>query len=133
MEKTLFNKDGLPIAYITDDYNRDIYLWDGQAVAYVFESEHIYGINGHHLGWFVREIVYNDVGEMLGFTIITCPVNVAKEPNKNKKRPRAEIKPRWKAPAFPHLTFKIAKQDLSDFLNHGQVLLIGECVIPEVP
>ena len=120
MEKTLFNKDGLPAVYITDDYNHDIYLWDGQAVAYVFEFEHIYGINGHHLGWLVREIVYNNIGERVGFTIITCPVNVAKEPNKSKKRPRAEIRPRWKAPAFPHLTFNIAKQDLSNFLKQGQ-------------
>ena len=122
MEKTLFNKDGLPTAYITDDCNQDIYLWNGQSVAYVFEFEHIYGINGHHLGWLVQDIVYNDVGERVGFTVSTCPVNVAKEPNKSKMLPRAEIRPRWKAPAFPHLTFKIAKQDLSDFLKHGQVV-----------
>ena len=120
MEKTLFNKDGLPAAYVTDDYNQDIYLWDGHAVAYVFEFEHIYGINGHHLGWFVQDIMYNDVGEMVGFTVSTCPVAVAKEPNKTKKYPRSEISPRWKAPAFPHLTYRIATMDLSDFLKQGQ-------------
>ena len=120
MEKTLFNKDGLPTAYITDDYNQDIYLWDGHIVAYVFEFDHIYGINGHHLGWFVQDIVYNDVGERVGFTVSTCPVIVAKEPNKTKKHPRAEMKPRWKATAFPHLTYRTAKMDLRDFLKQGQ-------------
>ena len=120
MEKTLFNKDGLPTAYITDDYNQDIYLWDGHIVAYVFEFDHIYGINGHHLGWFVQDIVYNDVGERVGFTVSTCPVIVAKEPNKTKKHSRAEMKPRWKAPAFPHLTYRTAKMDLRDFLKQGQ-------------
>ena len=120
MEKTLFNKDGLPTAYIIDDYHQDIYLLDGSAVAYVFEFEHIYGINGHHLGWFVQDIMYNDVGERIGFTVSTCPANVAKEPNKTKRRPRAEIKPRWKAPALPHLTCQFAKMDLSDFLKQGQ-------------
>jgi hypothetical protein len=122
VEKTLYNKNGLPTAYITDDYNQDIYLWDGHAVAYVFENEHVYGINGDHLGWFVQEIVFNNYGERVGFTSSTCPVNIAKEPHKTKKHPRAEIRPRWKAPAFPHVTFKMAKQDLSDFLNQGQAV-----------
>ena len=120
MEKTLFDRNGLPTAYITDDYNQDIYLWNGHAVAYIFENEHVYGINGTHLGWFVQEIIFNNYGEKVGFTSSTCPVNIAKEPNKTKKSPRTEIRPRWKAPAFPQLTFKIANQDLGDFLKHGQ-------------
>ena len=125
MEKTLFDRNGLPTAYITDDYNRDIYLWNGHAVAYVFENEHVYGVNGIHLGWFVQEIIFNNDGERVGFTSSTCPVNIAKEPNKTKKSPRAEIRPRWKAPSFPHLTFKIASQDLGDFLKCGQAAGIG--------
>ena len=120
MEKTLFDRNGLPTAYITDDYNQDIYLWNGHAVAYIFENGHVYGINGTHLGWFVQEIIFNNYGEKVGFTSSTCPVNIAKEPNKTKKSPRTEIRPRWKAPAFPQLTFKIANQDLGDFLKHGQ-------------
>jgi len=120
VEKTLFDKNGLPTAYITDDYSQDIYLWNGHAVAYIFENEHVYGVNGIHLGWFVQEIIFNNDGERVGFTSNTCPVNIAKEPNKTKKSPKAEIRPRWKAPAFPHLTFKIANQDLGDFLKYGQ-------------
>ena len=122
MEKTLFNRKGLPTAYITDDYNQNSYLWDGHAVAYIFENEHIYGVNGDHLGWFAQEIVFNNHGERVGFTSSTCPGKIAKEPNKTQKKPRAEIRPRSKAPAFPHLTFKIAKQDLTDFLKHGQTV-----------
>jgi hypothetical protein len=120
VEMTLYNKDGLPTAYITEDYHQDIYLWTGHPVAYIFENDHIYGINGTHLGWFVQDIVYNDAGERVGFTARTCPVNIAKEPNKTQKRPRAEIKPRWKAPAFPNLSHRIAKQNLSAFLKQGR-------------
>jgi hypothetical protein len=121
MEKTLFNENGIPTAYIANDYQQIIYLWDGNAVAYVFEDEHIYGTNGHHLGWFVQDIVYNAFGERIGFTVKTCPVGIAKEPPRAKKFPRDEMRPRWRAPAFPNLTHRIAKQDLRDFLEEGQV------------
>jgi hypothetical protein len=121
MEKTLFNENGIPIAYIANDYQQSIYLWDGNAVAYLFEDEHIYGTNGHHLGWFVQDIVYNAFGERIGFTAKTCPVGIAEEPPRAKKLPRDEMRPRWRAPAFPSLTHRIAKQDLRDFLEEGQV------------
>ena len=121
MEKTLFNENGIPIAYIANDYQQSIYLWDGNTVAYIFEDEHIYGTNGHHLGWFVQDIVYNAFGERIGFTAKTCPVGIAKEPPRAKKLPRDEMRPRWRASSFPSLTHRIAKQDLRDFLEEGQV------------
>ena len=121
MEKTLFNGNGIPKAYIATDYQQSIYLWEGNAVAYLYEGEHVYGINGHHLGWFVQDIVYDSFGERIGFTAKTCPVCIAKEPPRAKKLPRDEVRPRWSAPAFPILSYRIAKQDLSDFLREGQV------------
>ena len=121
MEKALYDKDGFPIAYITDDYHQSVYLWEGDPVAYVFENEHIYGTNGRHLGWFVQGIVYNQNGERIGFTATTCPVSIAKERPKAKKLPRDEFRPRWRSPAFPYLSCRYAAQDLRDFLKEGQV------------
>jgi len=36
------------VAYIADD-RETIYLWDGHAVAYLYEDK-VYGCNGKHLG-----------------------------------------------------------------------------------
>lgn len=122
MEKTLFNKKGDPVAYISDDYNETIYLWDGCPVAYLYDEEHVYGINGRHLGWWIEEIFYNNDGERVGFTSATCPVAIAKEPAKTQKQRIDEIRPRWTAPPLPKLSFNFASQDLVDFLLEGQVV-----------
>ncbi len=122
MERTLFNRKGDAVAYLTNDYYRTIYLPDGHPVAYLYEDRHIYGINGRHLGWFVNDIVFNHIGERIGFTAGTCPVAVAKEPVKEEKFEKDELRPRWQAPPFPNLTFDYASGDLEAFLRDGQVL-----------
>lgn len=120
-DKTLFDKDGNPVAYIADDYNKTVYLWDGSPVAYIYEGEHVYGINGRHLGWWLDEILYNVEGDRIAFTSGTCPVAIGKESQKNKKQRMEEIRPRWKAPPLPKLGFDFASQDLADFLREGQI------------
>lgn len=122
MEKTLFNKNGEVVAYISDDYHETIYLWEGKPVAYIYEDQHIYGINGRHLGWFIDEIIYNHDGERVGFTNNSCPVPVAKETVKTEKFPKDEIQSRWEAPPLPKPLFDYANEDLSDFLKEGQFL-----------
>ncbi|MGD9040856.1 MAG: hypothetical protein PVH82_14540 [Desulfobacteraceae bacterium] len=120
-DKTLFDKDGNPVAYIADDYSKTVYLWDGSPVAYIYEGEHVYGINGRHLGWWLDEILYNVEGDRIAFTSGTCPVAIGKESQKNKKQRMEEIRPRWKAPPLPKLGFDFASQDLADFLREGQI------------
>ena len=91
MERTLFDKNGEAVAYIMDDYHETIYLWDGSPVAYLYDEEHLYGINGRHLGRFINEVIYNALGERIGFTSNTCPVTVAKEQAKMESTPTAQI------------------------------------------
>ncbi|MGD2124620.1 MAG: hypothetical protein PVG99_00980 [Desulfobacteraceae bacterium] len=122
MEMILYNTKGDPLAYIASDYRDTIYLWDGHPVAYLYEEEHVYGINGRHLGWLKDEILYNNDGERVGFTFTTCPARIAKPPAKKKKAPLDEIRPRWKAPPWPKFGFKVAGQDLADLLKEGQVM-----------
>jgi hypothetical protein len=120
--KTLFNKRGDPVAYISDDYNETIYLTDGSPVAYLYNQDHVYGLNGHHLGWWIEGILYNHDGERIGFTSSTCPVSIGREPTKNQRQSMDEIRPRWKAPPFPKLSCSFADMDLENLLREGQVV-----------
>ena len=122
MEKTLYDNKGEPVAYVALDYHQAIYLWDGTAVAYLFEEDHVYGINGRHLGWFIDDIVYDQEGVRIGFTSSTCPAAVGKRGSKGKRSVLPELKPRWAAPPLPKLTFREAPQGLADILREGQVI-----------
>lgn len=121
MEKILYDKKGEPVAYIATDHRGAIYLWDGQPVAYLYEEDHLYGINGRHLGWFIDEIVYDQEGARIGFTSMSCPAAVGKRRPKGKRSVLPEMKPRWAAPPLPKLTFREAGRNLADFLNEGRV------------
>ena len=72
MEIDLYDKNGEPVAYIADDAEQSIYMWDGHAVCYIYEAK-IYGWKGQHIGWYVDEIIYDLNGERVGFTKRTCP------------------------------------------------------------
>ncbi|MBW1666757.1 MAG: hypothetical protein JRJ66_01660 [Deltaproteobacteria bacterium] len=121
METILYNKKGEPVAYLTSDFRETIYLWEGVPVGYMHEGEHVYGINGRHLGWFKDDIFYNNEGERIGFTFSTCPVSVAKRPAKGNKSFADEPRPRWSVPPSPNFGFKIAEGELSDLLKEGLV------------
>ncbi|MCF8061378.1 MAG: hypothetical protein K9M82_02580 [Deltaproteobacteria bacterium] len=119
MDRTLFDRKGRPAAYLRDDYHGSVYLWDGHAVAYIHEYVHVYGINGRHLGWLIDDVLYTNEGERIGFTSLTCPVPVGREPAKTERRSVDKIRPRWKAPATPKLGYRFAERDLAEFLAEG--------------
>ena len=120
--KTLFNKKGDPVAYISDDYSETIYLTDGSPVAYLYNQDHVYGLNGRHLGWWIEGILYNHDGERIGFISSTCPVPIGREPAKTQRQSMDEIRPRWEAPPLPKLSFSLADLDLKSLLREGQVV-----------
>ena len=122
MEKILYDKNGDAVAYFAMDYEGIIYLWDGLPVAYLYDAEHVYGINGRHLGWFKDDILFNHAGERIGFTFTTCPVSISKPPVKGKKMRRDEMRPRWQRPPLPKLSFGVASQNLADILKEGHVI-----------
>ncbi|MBW1766879.1 MAG: hypothetical protein JRJ65_07490 [Deltaproteobacteria bacterium] len=106
-------------------------MWSGFPVAYLYNEEHVYGINGRHLGWVINEVIYNVQGERIGFTSNTCPVIIAKEPGKAERRTMDEIRPRWSAPPLPKLSFNLGSQGLTGFLMKGQVVQFHEEVSTE--
>jgi hypothetical protein len=121
MEISLFNKNGDAVAYMADDYDRTIYLWEGQQVAYLLDDRYVFGTNGKHLGWFIDGVIFNSGGERIGFTAGACPVPPSKEPVKLKKRFKDEIKARWKQNPLPKLEYTLATEDFFTFLKNGQV------------
>lgn len=125
MDKTLFDKNGEAIAYISDDFDQTIYLFDGNPVAYLYEERHIYGINGRHLGWLINDIIFTDGGQRIGFTMVTCPAPLGKSPVKHEKIAKHQLRPRWQKPALPNMGFDLADQALMDFFSEGRVTPLG--------
>jgi hypothetical protein len=64
-EITLRSGSGDCAAYVSNDDDSTIYLWNGEPVAYL-ASQDIYGFNGKHLGWFIKGAVYDHDGDVVG-------------------------------------------------------------------
>lgn len=62
---TFYNKNGEPIAYLSDDIH--IYLFSGEPVAYL-SNDAIFNFDGKHLGWFENGWVFDLNGERVFFT-----------------------------------------------------------------
>lgn len=95
-EITLFDKKGDAIAYIADDNEMTIYMWDGTPVAYLVkkgDSENpktdkfsIYGFNGKHFGWLIKGIVRDHDGNATGFVKGAVNQSTKYEPYKSYKK-----------------------------------------------
>ena len=119
MEITIYNKKGIPCAYLATEDDHTIYLWNGQPVAYL-DNENIYGFNGKHLGWFKRRVMYDKNGLRIGFTTITCPSALQVKTKKSAKKTKT-VKTTKTAPT-KEPDFKLSKSEtnLSDFLQSGR-------------
>jgi hypothetical protein len=118
METSLFDRTGHATAYVADDGENSIYLWKGQAVAYV-DKETIYGWNGHHLGFFVDGILYDLRGRRVGFVREACPVVTKVERVKFVKKVKHVKHVRHVAHVRPVLSNGYSDEDLADFLQQG--------------
>jgi hypothetical protein len=65
-EISIFDSSGEATAYIDTNDEQNIYLWDGEPVAYL-DHDSIYGFNGKHLGWISDGILYDHDGHAVGF------------------------------------------------------------------
>lgn len=84
-EISLLDTHGNAVAYIADDGEASIYLWTGEAVAYLLQ-EKVYGWNGQHLGWFDSGIMRDLKGKQVGFIQSTCPATPKTEKTKRTKK-----------------------------------------------
>lgn len=84
-EVSLFDQKGNAVAYIADDGEGTIYLWNGEAVAYLVQ-EKVYGFNGQHLGWFDEGVMRDIKGAKVGFVKSKCPITPKTERTKYTKK-----------------------------------------------
>jgi hypothetical protein len=118
LEIALYDRSGKPIAYVVDEEGT-IYLWNGQAVAYL-SDDLVYGFNGKHLGWFIDEVMYDKQGSKIGFTDNTCPTVRLIEPIKSIKHIKS-IKNICYIPNIrPILSIGYSHNDLEEFLQNGK-------------
>jgi hypothetical protein len=117
MEISLYNQNGAPVAYIADD-NETIYLWNGQPVAYLY-GEKVYGYSGRHLGWFINGIIYDGVGEKIGFTSEKCPSMKGSAPLKAHKHMKQLKGTKEMAQMRPMLRASCSSADFKAFLEQG--------------
>ena len=116
MEFTIYDKNGTPQAYFTD--NGYIYLWNGKPVAHI-NGENIYNFNGKRLGWFEGSIIYNSQGLRIGFLKETCPTVTQVESVKSVKQVMPVKSVPQVAPVKPTFSPGISETGLSDFLEQG--------------
>ena len=120
METALFDKYGLPKAYI-DEETCVIYLWNGRTIAYI-EDEKVYGWKeGIHLGWFINGILYDLKGTRVGFISGKCPVTPHSEPLKPTKLTAYPKSPHHVPFSRVSLSEVTSKKHLEEFFIPGTV------------
>jgi hypothetical protein len=118
-EITLFDSSGNAVAYIdTADRDFTVYLWSGRPVAYIV-SNHIYGFNGRHLGWFQNGIIRDNNGYAVGATRESLSRSTRSEPSKRSKRSKPSQRSRQSAPSQPSFRNSWSGTDLEAFLSVG--------------
>jgi len=118
-EVALYNKDGKAIAYIdTVDKDRTIYLYSGEPVAIISETD-VYGFNGKHLGWYEKGIVRDHDGKRIGNTKKAATGYTQYEPYKSYKRQKPYISHQSYPPYKPYFSNSWSEGSFEGFLLQG--------------
>lgn len=121
-EVTLFSSTGLAQAYIADDEDNTLYLWDGKPVAYLTADEaggqHVYGFNGRHLGWLVDGVIRDHQGNKTCATASALGA-AGMEPTKIYKRYKPNKLGLQYAPLRPLFTDAFSAVTCKDLLAQG--------------
>lgn len=115
MEKTLFNRTGAPVAYITGESDQMIYSFSGSLHCFI-QQETIFTVNGKHIGWFKDEIIYDIKGRRVGYTQTTCPSMTFAEPAKQDKTEMDFCTERYIQNSKPEFCKSQSNLSLSEFL-----------------
>jgi hypothetical protein len=122
-EVSLFDREGVPKAYIAMSKEATIYLWSGEPVAYLDNSGSvlsIYGFNGKHLGWFADGIIRDHEGDAVGFMEGAVRQSTQHEPHKSYKEYSPYRDYKEYAPYYPSEKDEWSRTPLSIFLGFGQ-------------
>lgn len=123
-EISLFDSQGIPVAYIDLKDDSTIYTWDGYPTAYLSKDGndlHIYGFNGKHLGWYENGIIYTQKGRIVGFVKDAVMIFTQPEPYKPIRKFAPPRLYKDVVPFKPYYTQTFAKRSLSSFLQDGLI------------
>jgi len=121
MERTLYDCQGCPVAYIADDGQRTICLWDGHAVAYIDEQLNCYGWNGNYLGWVEDGVLFDANGKSVGHLKPIHAKHVFAEAGQRSKIVKHSKFAKSPASSRPARKEGNSSQALADFLKTGAV------------
>jgi hypothetical protein len=119
-EEPLLNARGSAQAYLAED--NIIYLYDGNAVAYIESANdnyHIYGFNGKHLGWLKSGTVYDNEGHLVGGLSSSSNLVAPIEPFKGMKRITPFKRMKEIAPTQPWFSSTSSSISLETLLKAG--------------
>ncbi len=129
-EITLFDKNGDAIAYIADDDDMTIYLWEGSPVAFLVKSGDaknpktdnfsIYGFNGKHLGWISEGIIRDHDGYTVGFIEGSINIRTSREPRKGRQERTPRQSRQEREPREPRFSNNWSETPLKYFLKEGR-------------
>jgi hypothetical protein len=94
-QESLFNSEGVAVAFIDYQDNLTIYLWDGTAVAFIKNDGCnfcVFGLNGNFIGWYNQGIIYDRQGYPMAVKRDVVMMQLQKEPEKMTKKPIPDIK-----------------------------------------
>lgn len=121
MKRTLYDALGHAIAYIAEDGERTICLWNGTPVAYIDDWLNCYGWNGTCLGWIEKGILHDTQGQAVGFMKSVHARVLRAEPS-HGPRPLKSRKAAKRPPCDrPEGRSGICPTPLEDFLRAGAV------------
>ncbi len=120
---SLYDSNGDAVAYIDNDEDPTIFMWDGTPVAFIEidgSDFSIFGFNGRFLGWYADAVIYDKkgyaVGARYGAAGITCKVERIKGIQKATPiRPVTSI-----TPIQPILKRTWSNTPLTEFLYNGK-------------
>jgi hypothetical protein len=121
-EVPLFNNAGKPEAYIAIDEALTIYLWSGKPVAYLERNKKdgydVYGFNGKHLGWFLKNAIWDHNGNASCATKEVMAITEY-EPYKAYKQYKPYKSYKEYAPYMPYLSNSFGEMPCLFLLGSG--------------
>jgi len=119
-EITLYDQTGHPLIYLSPENDNSFYTWDGHAVAYLYDSELIYGWKGKHIGWYINGVIYDLQGYRVGSISEKCPTSVYSESSKYSKYSQYSRYSRYSPYSRPSLKSSYSDVKLINFITQNK-------------
>jgi hypothetical protein len=121
MDKILHDTHGTPVAFIANDGERTICLWDGHPVAYIDELLNCYGWNGQYMGWIEDGCLFDPKGQSVGYLKYQPSPMPSLESALGFLPPEQPKHTKCPAPSRPEKRRLASRQTLVAFLKAGAV------------